>query len=308
MKGVWRKIILSLVGIIAAGWSVADNVAPPAIQSFPPVVTRVSPASGSTGVDPNLTDITIEFSQPIRSKSWSLAPAFDIPLPNFIGKPNFSPDGRMCVLKARLSTNSTYAFWLNTSEHHNFIGENGLPLSPYLVYFQTAMFTEKEKLADALAAGKAWMAKYDKQLFDECWDISAPGLRKAHPKTDWVNQAKIVYETLGAPQSRSPVSRDLRSAGQGGDESEFLVFVIQTRFAKANEAVETIIIQNMGPRQWAVRDYSVKYSSSQPPRRVQAPTTGRQPATKQRARSSSRRAQTPATKRSRSSNSYYYGR
>jgi len=108
------------------------------LESAPPVVVKTVPAAGSTDVDPNLTEVTVTFSKPMRDGSWSWSTWGQDTFPEINGKIHYLEDARTCVLPVKLQPGKFYASWLNSNKFKNFTDTKGTPSVPYLLTFRTA--------------------------------------------------------------------------------------------------------------------------------------------------------------------------
>ncbi|MBM3844750.1 MAG: hypothetical protein FJ405_00495 [Verrucomicrobia bacterium] len=102
-----------------------------------PVVVETSPVSGERNVAPGVRQIRVRFSKPMADDSWSWSEAWMGSTPEFIGRPHFEPDGRTCIVQARLEPDTTYGFWLNSDTFKNFKDRSNRSAIPYLLLFQT---------------------------------------------------------------------------------------------------------------------------------------------------------------------------
>ena len=114
-----------------------DNRADEILAEQPPVVVETFPLAGAREVPPGETEIRVRFSKPMTDGSWSWCNAWEHSLPEFSGQPHYESDGKTCVLKVRLETGRTYAFWLNTEQFKNFTDRASVSAVPYLLAFQT---------------------------------------------------------------------------------------------------------------------------------------------------------------------------
>ncbi len=57
--------------------------------------------------------------------SWSWSTAWDGSTPEIVGKPRYAADAKTCLLTVKLEPNKTYAWWLNSSNFHNFRDRQG---------------------------------------------------------------------------------------------------------------------------------------------------------------------------------------
>lgn len=103
----------------------------------PPVVIATVPAAGAADVDPALNEIRVQFSEPMRDRSWSWTAWSEQSYPVTTGEPRYLADGCTCVLPVKLQPGRCYAVWLNKEDSQNFKDQGGHPAVPYLLVFQT---------------------------------------------------------------------------------------------------------------------------------------------------------------------------
>lgn len=103
----------------------------------PPVVIATVPAAGAADVDPALNEIRVQFSEPMRDRSWSWTAWSEQSYPVTTGEPRYLADGCTCVLPVKLQPGKCYAVWVNSENSHNFEDQDGQPAVPYLLVFQT---------------------------------------------------------------------------------------------------------------------------------------------------------------------------
>ncbi len=103
----------------------------------PPVVIKTVPESGSSNVDPGITEIHATFSAPMKNGTWSWATCGKDNFPEVTGPIHYLPDGRTCVLPVKLQPGKVYATWINSDSFQNFEDREGRPAVPYLLIFKT---------------------------------------------------------------------------------------------------------------------------------------------------------------------------
>ena len=108
-----------------------------AVSSVPPVVVSTLPESGSTQVDPGLSELRVTFSKPMQDGNWSWTTWGEENFPELTGSPRYLADGRTCVLPVKLKPGKLYATWLNSEYHKNFSDRDGRAALPYLLIFET---------------------------------------------------------------------------------------------------------------------------------------------------------------------------
>ena len=111
------------------------GASPSAERPAPPVVIRTVPDSGASGVDPNLTELQVTFSKPMRDDSWSWVSTGQGP--QITESPRYLPDGRTCVLPVTLEPGKVYALWINSQQYNAFRDTEGRSAVPYLLVFET---------------------------------------------------------------------------------------------------------------------------------------------------------------------------
>lgn len=102
----------------------------------PPVVIKTVPESGAAGVDPELTQLEVTFSQPMSTESWSWCKTDNSTFPQLVGEPHYV-DARTCVLPVKLQPGNVYSLWLNAEKFDGFRNRQQQPAVPYLLVFET---------------------------------------------------------------------------------------------------------------------------------------------------------------------------
>jgi serine/threonine protein kinase len=118
-------------GAAASAGQASGTVVPP------PVVTQTLPESGSSGVDPSLTEIKATFSKPMKTDRWSWCCSDKESFPEQTGQPRYLGDERTCVVPVKLQPGKVYAIWINSEKFQLFQDRGGLPAVPYLLIFET---------------------------------------------------------------------------------------------------------------------------------------------------------------------------
>lgn len=119
---------------IAGQYAQAENIS---IQNLQPVVVKTIPESGSSDVDPKLSEIRITFSKNMLDKSWSCVNLSKETFPTAAGDPRYDQDKRTFVFPVKLEPGRTYAIWLNSEKYKNFKDVQKNPAVPYLLVFET---------------------------------------------------------------------------------------------------------------------------------------------------------------------------
>jgi capsular polysaccharide biosynthesis protein len=102
----------------------------------PPVVIETFPVSGTSDVDPGLTEIRARFSKPMQDGDWAWSKWGEDNFPETTGTARFLDD-RTCVLPVLLQPGQVYAIWVNSESHPTFKDRDGYPAVPYLLIFET---------------------------------------------------------------------------------------------------------------------------------------------------------------------------
>jgi hypothetical protein len=107
---------------------------------LPPKVMSMTPANGAMGVDPNLTEITVVFDQPMTDGSWSMCTSdTNTNFPSGPGPCRYDSTRTVWTVPVSpLRRGTTYEFWLNAGSYRNFRSAKGVSLEPVQVSFTTA--------------------------------------------------------------------------------------------------------------------------------------------------------------------------
>ena len=131
----WLSVLLAgclLCGVV--GYSHAGDTS---LGSQPPVVVATVPQAGDAAVDPNLKEIKIVFSKPMRTSGWSLVMREKRSFPKLTGQAGFPKDSRTFVAPVKLKPGKDYIVWINSDRYQNFRDRSGRPAVPYLLSFRT---------------------------------------------------------------------------------------------------------------------------------------------------------------------------
>jgi hypothetical protein len=119
------------------------------IDSMPPVVVKTLPEAGSKDVPPGEYEIKITFSKEMQDHSWSWSSAWQDSTPEAVDAPRYDAGHKTCMLKVKLEAKTTYGYWLNSQNFHNFKDKQGHAAVPYLLVFETG-----KKVEGATSAAK----------------------------------------------------------------------------------------------------------------------------------------------------------
>jgi len=108
-----------------------------ALEARQPKVVSMVPANGATSVDPGLAKIVVVFDRPMKDLAWSMVgggPHFPEPT----GKPSYDAKRTTWSAPVKLKADWSYEFMLNAGRFNAFQSEEGVPLGPVRVTFETA--------------------------------------------------------------------------------------------------------------------------------------------------------------------------
>jgi len=124
-----------LLGLAAAvSVAIAQEIT---LETARPVVVKSVPESGSTAVDPEMTEVRVTFSKEMQAGSWSWCMLDKETYPGTAEAPKYLEDKRTCVLPVKLQAGKTYAVWINSEKLHGFTDTKGQIAVPYLIVFKT---------------------------------------------------------------------------------------------------------------------------------------------------------------------------
>src|SRR5437763_12220802 len=127
-------VLSSLLLTTVLSVAVAQEVT---LDSARAVVIKSVPESGSSAVDPALTEIRVTFSKDMQPGVWSWGLVNKESYPGTSESPRYLEDKRTCLLPVKLAPGKTYAVWINTEKLQNFKDPKGLIALPYLIVFKT---------------------------------------------------------------------------------------------------------------------------------------------------------------------------
>ena len=109
----------------------------------PPKVVSITPANGTTNVDPGLTEIKVVFDRPMLDQSWSFVSREegDPHTPQINGQIHYDAARTTWTAPVKLKPDWKYEFGLNDPDFRNFKSETGVSLDPVWVTFRTARST-----------------------------------------------------------------------------------------------------------------------------------------------------------------------
>ncbi len=138
MKSKVIVSLISMVVLIAVGFTPARSGDEVSVDNMAPVVVKTIPQAGTKDVDPALKTIKVTFSKDMTDKNWSWVIGAPGHFPELRGDPRYLKDKRTCVVDVNLEPGRTYAIWLNSERYKNFKDTKGMPAIPYFLVFETA--------------------------------------------------------------------------------------------------------------------------------------------------------------------------
>ena len=133
-----RNLVLAiLAGFLLLAGVAGAQAGDASLGSQPPVVVATVPQAGDAAVDPNLKEIKIVFSKPMRTSGWSLVMREKRSFPKLTGQAGFHRDIRTFVAPVKLKPGKDYIMWINSDRYQNFRDRAGRPAVPYLLSFRT---------------------------------------------------------------------------------------------------------------------------------------------------------------------------
>lgn len=107
------------------------------LQSKRPVVVQTSPQTLDTAVNPDTTEISVTFDQPMMNFSWSWVGGGEH-YPKTTGEPRYDKARMTCTLPVKLQPGHWYWIGINSEKHVYFQTERHTPVRPYVILFATA--------------------------------------------------------------------------------------------------------------------------------------------------------------------------
>jgi hypothetical protein len=102
-----------------------------------PKIVKMVPKNGETDVDPRTKALRITFNVPMgEGMSW-VRTGGQFPEVPAGKKPQWSSNGKTCILPVNLKGNQDYEVGINDAYHINFQSKRGVPLAPVMYKFKT---------------------------------------------------------------------------------------------------------------------------------------------------------------------------
>ena len=129
MKRLYCFFMMVVIVTICASCKETDSKAPNVIETFP--------VSGSTDVDPSISEISVTFDEPMTDGNWSWAYTNKNQFPEMNGQPYYKPGLTENMLPVKLESNKEYEIWINSEKFRNFKDQAGNSAIPFRLVFKT---------------------------------------------------------------------------------------------------------------------------------------------------------------------------
>jgi len=137
MKNKTKLIAIIAVAALIGQITTAQTAKEVSVKSMAPSVVKTVPESGSTDVDPALTEIKVTFSKDmITDRMWSVCQISDETFPE-VGSIHYLGDKRTCVVPVKLQAGKTYVLWFNNGKFNAFRDTQHHSSIPYMLVFET---------------------------------------------------------------------------------------------------------------------------------------------------------------------------
>jgi hypothetical protein len=115
----------------------------------------------------------------------------------------------------------------------------------------------KAAIDQAGQAAQRWLALFDTNNFDACWNALAPAARDQIGKADFSGSLAAVREQYGAAKSRRASKVTFTHKLPGAPDGDYVVLQYETDFANNAHAVETVVPMRTTDG-WKVSGYFVR--------------------------------------------------
>ena len=125
----WRWIAMAFIALAAAALFLMPQTAP-----TPPRVLSFQPVDGGA-IHAGKVTLELKFDRPMRSDSYSFVRIDEGEYPDCSTTPRQSDDHRSFYLDCVMQPARHYAIGVNVGRFRNFVGEDGIPASPWKLIF-----------------------------------------------------------------------------------------------------------------------------------------------------------------------------
>lgn len=134
----------------------------------------------------------------------------------------------------------------------------GLILSTMMVVNIALAGANDDKEAEAIDAGRKWLAQCDQAKYAESWDTAATYFKNAVTKEQWEQMAAAVRKPLGKVVKREVKSQKYQTTAPGAPDGEYVIIQFSTTFENKKESTETLTMMMDKDRGWRASGYFVK--------------------------------------------------
>lgn len=129
MKRLYYFLITVVTITICISCTETDSDAPNVIETFP--------VSGSTDVDPSISEISVTFDEAMTDGNWSWAYTNKNQFPEMNGQAYYESGLTKNILPVKLESNKEYEIWINSEKFKNFKDQAGNSSIPFRLVFKT---------------------------------------------------------------------------------------------------------------------------------------------------------------------------
>jgi len=101
----------------------------------------------------------------------------------------------------------------------------------------------EDKIDDALALSKAWIAQIDAGQYEESYDFGCGAMHDKVTEDKWLVVLKTLRASWGSVVSRKQISHIYKPDGFEGLQGECLVITYDTSFQKLDPAKEVVVLK-----------------------------------------------------------------
>ena len=116
-------------------------------------------------------------------------------------------------------------------------------------------------IAQAIAAGSAWVSLLDAGELEASWDSAAPAFQAAVSRREWlqaVTQARGPFEPFG---TRTLVGAQFQATLPNAPPGPYVILSYQTAVEGNRTVVETVVPMRLADGRWRVSGYFVRPSN-----------------------------------------------
>jgi len=122
----------------------------------------------------------------------------------------------------------------------------------------TAMASDYEKEASAVAVAEKWLATVDAGKYAASWQEAAEFFRNTVTEEEWEQLMKTGRKPLGELISRKMKSKIYKTSLPGAPEGEYVVIQFATSFMNKKKTIETVTPMIDKDGKWRVSGYYIE--------------------------------------------------